>query len=230
MLSLEGYEQQVVNKTFDNPLLVQLKKVCYRIRNSGGERLRTCQQKNTTATVGLIDGKTQFITSNGTVSDILQGRMPGLLVTDLNGAPGSTSDVLVRGHQSIGIEPGILPANQPLYVVNGIPWITANKPKSVLLSMAGNPDASGMPGGISALDAINPRDIDRIEVYKDADATAIFGSRGAHGVVGIFTKTGRLVGKTRYSVDVSRGFALSTWIPKLMNSSAVCGIPIREAP
>lgn len=218
VLSLEGYEQQVVNKTFDNPLLVQLKRSVTELETVVVNVYAPVNKKNTTATVGLIDGKTQFITSNGTVSDILQGRMPGLLVTDLNGAPGSTSDVLVRGHQSIGIEPGILPANQPLYVVNGIPWITANKPKSVLLSMAGNPDASGVPGGIGALDAINPRDIDRIEVYKDADATAIFGSRGAHGVVGIFTKTGRLVGKTRYSVDVSRGFALSSWIPKLMNS------------
>jgi TonB-linked SusC/RagA family outer membrane protein len=218
VLTLDGYEQQVVNKTFDNPLMVQLKRLVTELETVVVNVYAPVNKRNTTATVGLIDGKSQFITSNGTVTDIMQGRMPGLLVTDLNGAPGSASDVLVRGHQSIGLEPGILPANPPLYVVNNIPWIAANKPKSVLLSMAGNPGASGIPGGISALDAIHPRDIERIELYKDADATAIFGSRGAHGVISIITKTGRLVGKTRYSVDVSRGFALSTWIPKLMNS------------
>lgn len=108
------------------------------------------------------------------VSDILQGRTPGVEVTTLNGMPGGSVKVRVRGTTSIN------KGNDPLYIVDGI-----------------------VAGG---LEGLNPSDIQSIEVLKDASATAIYGSRGANGVVLVTTRKG-VAGKNQIVFDVSTGIA-----------------------
>ena len=109
---------------------------------------------------------------SGSVESILQGQVSGLVVSE-SSEPGGGSGVSIRGTNSI------LGGTQPLYVLDGIPV----DPLS---------DAQGMGGSggqQSSLNFINPNDIDKIEVLKDAASTAIYGARGANGVILITTKT-----------------------------------------
>tara|TARA_B100001094_G_scaffold118559_1_gene114321 strand:+ start:1536 stop:4748 length:3213 start_codon:yes stop_codon:yes gene_type:complete len=109
---------------------------------------------------------------SGSVESILQGQVSGLVVSE-SSEPGGGSGVSIRGTNSI------LGGTQPLYVLDGIP-------------VAPLSDAAGMGGSgstQSSLSFINPNDIDKVEVLKDAAATAIYGARGANGVILITTKT-----------------------------------------
>ena len=109
---------------------------------------------------------------SGSVESILQGQISGLVVSE-SSEPGGGSGVSIRGTNSI------LGGTQPLYVLDGIPV----DPLS---------DAQGMGGSggqQSSLSFINPNDIEKIEVLKDAAATSVYGARGANGVILITTKT-----------------------------------------
>ncbi len=108
--------------------------------------------------------------------NMLQGAVSGVAVTQSSGAPGSTATIRVRGGNSISF------GNDPLYVIDG--FIVYNNNSYV------NTGASNGVG-VNALTTVNPTDIESIEILKDASATAIYGSRGANGVVIISTKRGR---------------------------------------
>jgi TonB-linked SusC/RagA family outer membrane protein len=105
-----------------------------------------------------------------------QGRAAGVQVTQPTGKPGSEASIRIRGTSSINA------GNEPLYVIDGL-----------LVSSDGGDMTTGVTLGprISALSAINPNDIESIEILKDASATAIYGARGANGVVLITTKRGK---------------------------------------
>ncbi|OQP52022.1 hypothetical protein A4H97_25745 [Niastella yeongjuensis] len=143
----------------------------------------------------------------------LQGRVPGLLITQSNGLPGSSYKVQLRGQSSIGVIPGQLPPNDPLYIIDGVPY----QPNNNLLQSVGSGSALG-DAGRSPLSFINISDIDHIEVLKDADATAIYGSRGSNGVILITTKKGA-TGKPVFTFNINHGFSRITRYPKMMNTS-----------
>ncbi len=117
----------------------------------------------------------------------LQGRMSGVQITQSTGTPGGSFSIQIRGINSMRAD-----GNDPLYIVNGVPYSSQS---------LGSADVSSgaLPGLSSPLNNINPSDIESIEVLKDADATAIYGSRGANGVVLITTRKGKS-GKTVFSV------------------------------
>lgn len=126
---------------------------------------------------------------NNTVEQAIQGRATGITVHEVTGEPGAPSIIRVRGNNSLSGN------NEPLYVVDGFP-------------MPSYVEASTNAQGVSpqnGLYGINPADIESIEILKDASATAIYGSRGANGVVVITTKAGKrgegkveLVNKTTF--------------------------------
>ncbi len=120
----------------------------------------------------------------------LTGRVAGMFVTQGSGLPNSTVKVQIRGTNSIsqGVE--------PLYVIDGVPY-AAN-----LLSNVGSSGA----GEASPFSFINPSSIESIDVLKDADATAIYGSRGANGVILITTKKGK-PGNTKFDVNLYTGIS-----------------------
>lgn len=133
----------------------------------------------------------------------LQGRLPGVFITQTNGLPGAGINVQIRGANAIGLN-GVKP-NRPLYIIDGVPYL--NEP----INTASNTSTStytlpSAEGATSPLNSINPSDIENIEVLKDADATAIYGSRGANGVVLITTKKGS-TGKTKFNVNASSGIS-----------------------
>ena len=106
----------------------------------------------------------------------LQGRAAGVQVTQSSGQPGSSVSIKIRGGNSIN------GANEPLYVIDGFPVYNNNSYAD-----------AGVTNGpsINALSTLNPSDIESIDILKDASATAIYGSRGANGVVIITTKKGK---------------------------------------
>lgn len=131
----------------------------------------------------------------------LQGTAPGLQVSNPSGIPGQSIFVRVRGTTSINS------SSDPLYVVDGV---FLNNTSLQTLSLGG--------GSTSPLADINPADIESIDVLKDAAATAIYGSRGANGVVLITTKHGAYNNRPRITLDVSGGWvqALRSTLPKLV--------------
>lgn len=137
----------------------------------------------------------------------LQGRMPGVNITQASGVPGSNFNIQIRGTNSLRAD-----GNTPLYVVDGIPFGGESLGSSL---------ASGgiLPGtGLSPLNSINPADIQSIEILKDADATSIYGSRGANGVVLITTKKAK-EGKSSFTINSYTGAGTITRKMDLMNTS-----------
>ncbi|WP_165761268.1 SusC/RagA family TonB-linked outer membrane protein [Niastella koreensis] len=143
----------------------------------------------------------------------LEGRVPGLLITQSNGLPGASYKVQLRGQSSIGIKPGQLPSNDPLFIIDGVPYAPNN---SLLLGVTSG-SALG-ENGRSPLSFINLSDIDNIEILKDADATAIYGSRGSNGVILISTKRG-IAGKPSFTVNINNGYSRITRYPDMLNTS-----------
>lgn len=143
----------------------------------------------------------------------LQGRIPGVVITQSSGVPGSAFKVEIRGRTALDFS---LSKNDPLYVIDGIPFEMGNTATNLIASAANNPTSTS-EGGLSALNTINPQDIESIEILKDADATAIYGSRGANGVVLITTKFGKS-GKTKVYAGFTNGSSRTTRRMKMLTT------------
>ncbi|OAV65104.1 Outer membrane cobalamin receptor protein, SusC/RagA family [Bacteroidales bacterium Barb6XT] len=141
---------------------------------------------------GAIASVPASILSQATSSfdNALGGAIPGVNVTQSSGQPGATSTIRIRGGNSI------TGGNEPLYVIDG--FISYNDNNSSRTSKAGL-SIPTVDAGLNLLSTINPADIESIEVLKDASATAIYGTRGANGVIIITTKKGtKGTGKVHY--------------------------------
>ncbi len=143
----------------------------------------------------------------------LQGRVPGLFISQTSGVPGSSFSVAIRGRTTL--DPS-LSRNDPLFVIDGVPFEPGNLPTNQLRSAANKP-RNTVQGGLSPFNTINPMDIESIEVLKDADATAIYGSRGANGVILITTKKGK-AGHTGVSLNFYNGWSRVTRTMDLLNT------------
>ena len=139
----------------------------------------TVLKKDVTGALTSVKVKDNVANQSGTIDQLLQGRAAGVQVTQNAGAPGSGISVKIRGTNSLRGN------NEPLYVIDGV--IISSAGEDVIA--AGGVGNSGQETQ-NGLNGINPRDIESIQVLKDASATAIYGSRGANGVVLITTKKG----------------------------------------
>ena len=162
----------------------------------------------------------------GNVMQALQGKVAGLVVNQMSGLHGGDINVEIRGQNSIDVvgygSTGAANTlrNVPLYIVDGIAF-----PGSSINQQAASKDPSGNynyifgpNGNGSPLSTINPKDIESIEVLKDANATAIYGSRGANGVILITTKKGK-IGKPTVSVDFNSGINITNTSMSMLNLS-----------
>lgn len=126
---------------------------------------------------------------------LIQGKMAGVQITSASGEPGAGVNMRIRGTSSVR------GGNNPLFVVDGIPLTGADV-------TAGGPDIGrGTSTAKNPLNFLNPNDIESIDVLKDASATAIYGSRGANGVVIITTKSGK---GRKNQLEYSNTLSLST--------------------
>lgn len=126
------------------------------------------------------------------INQALQGRLAGVTVTQNDGAPGAGISIQIRGANSFST------SSQPLYIVDGVPFDVAAMP-------SGDANANNNQTS-NPLALINPNNIESIEVLKDASATAIYGSRGANGVVIITTKKGK---EGTEQIEFSANFSFS---------------------
>lgn len=140
----------------------------------------TQNRRELTGSVASLQTQTIKDQPVSNVVEGLTGRMPGVLIQQNTGAPGNAPSIKVRGLGSISA------GNGPLIVVDGQP-----------LNSGGLTNAGG-------LNQLNPNDIEKIDVLKDASATAIYGSRGSNGVVMVTTKRGRS-GQSRINFDYYTG-------------------------
>jgi TonB-linked SusC/RagA family outer membrane protein len=134
------------------------------------------------------------------LDQLIQGKAAGVTITQNSGGPGSATSVRIRGITSFG-------GSEPLYVIDGVPiqGDATNKSgngRSPQLTRTGGGQEET---GVSPLSRINPSDIESIDILKDASATAIYGSRGANGVVIVTTKRGKN-GSAKVSYDGYYGF------------------------
>ena len=136
------------------------------------------------------------------VLSAMEGRMPGVFIAQSSGVAGAAISLQIRGRNSIRS------GNDPLYLVDGVPYTS---------TQLGSSQSAIIEGG-SPLSNINPSDIESVEVLKDADATAIYGSRGANGVILITTKKA-VSGKTIVDVNLSEGFGRVDRKMKLLNTA-----------
>lgn len=154
----------------------------------------TTKKSDLTGAVGSVNEEALKERPSASLNQALSGRVQGVNVSINSGRPGGRANIRVRGNTSVSI------ANDPLFVIDG-----------VILH------ATGLANGSTPIDFINPNDIASIEVLKDASATAIYGARGANGVILVTTKRGSSSGsKISYDSDISVG-VLPKKIP-LLNS------------
>lgn len=127
------------------------------------------------------------------VDQLIQGQAAGVTVTQNSGQPGSNTSVHIRGINNFG-------QSEPLYVIDGVE-IDGNAPSGYSGGAQLNtPGSSNMETAVSPLSMLNPNDIASIDILKDASATAIYGSRGANGVIIITTKRGK-AGQAKVTYD-----------------------------
>ena len=148
----------------------------------------------------------------------LEGRVPGLTITPTNGAPGSSVQVQVRGQNSLISNSNVefKPYDQPLILIDGVPFAAQGVNINQLSSLVGN-NLGGAYAGISPINNINPNDIESISVLKDAEATSIYGTQGANGVILITTKKGK-AGPTTVNASVNSGVNVVTRPVQMLNT------------
>lgn len=138
----------------------------------------TVQKSDLTGSVVSLKTKDMTSGANLSVEQMMQGRAPGVTIRSKSGEPGGAISVKIRGASSVNA------GNDPLYVIDGMPFDIVSPISGSGQGFVNNPNQR------NPLNALNPNDIESIEILKDASATAIYGSRGANGVVLITTKSG----------------------------------------
>ncbi len=163
----------------------------------------TARKSDLTGSVASVKADELKAVPVTSLDQALQGRAAGVQVTQNSGKPGAETSIRIRGTSSINA------GNEPLYVIDGM----------LVSSDGGDLSAGGTRGPrLSPLSSINPGDIESIEILKDASATAIYGSRGANGVVLITTKKGRS-GKGTLSFETYYGVQSVANKLQLMNAA-----------
>ncbi|GAB3234296.1 TonB-dependent receptor [Algoriphagus aestuariicola] len=144
----------------------------------------TQKKSDLTGAVGSVSEESLKDRPSPNLSNALSGKVQGVNVSINSGRPGGRANIRIRGNTSVSI------ANDPLYVIDGVIMHSA-----------------GLANGSTPIDYINPNDIASVEILKDASATAIYGARGANGVILVSTKRGSQSGGTiayegNYSIGV----------------------------
>jgi len=211
-ISSIGYETQQVVVKNENTLTVQMKPAATGLDETVVIGYGKTSQRLNTGNVYKVRGQEIVEQPVSNFAATLPSRVPGLLISQQSGIPGTGYKFELRGKSSMGITLGTFPEINTLILVDGIPF----SPNNNNLPVIGAGAAIGNPGR-SAFDLININDIESIEVLKDADATAIYGSRGANGVILVTTKKGA-VGKPTLSIQLQNGVGQITRYPDMMNT------------
>ncbi|MFT4093993.1 MAG: TonB-dependent receptor [Niabella sp.] len=186
VITYVGYELKEVQPDGQTMLHIKLKPLNNNMENMVVIGYGTVRRKDLTGSVGEVKMEDLQKAPVKSFDDALAGRIAGVQVTSPDGQPGAAANIVIRGGNSVTQD------NSPLYVIDGFP--------------IDNPDNN----------ALNPSDIESIEILKDASATAIYGARGANGVIIITTKRGK-DGKSKVEYSGYGGFQNNITKVKSMN-------------
>jgi TonB-linked SusC/RagA family outer membrane protein len=148
------------------------------------------EKRDLTGAVSQISAKEITQQVNMTPELAMQGRMPGIFVSNPGSSPTARPEIRIRGVGTLGF-------NDPLYVLDGIPLTEGGN--------FGSARTADLRGNVNIFALINPNDIESISVLKDASATAIYGVRAANGVILITTKRGKKDGRLRVDLSARTG-------------------------
>lgn len=200
-IGYKSLEIPIGNRTHINVKLEEEVTALKAIKLNGG--YYTVSNRNSTGNISSIKAETIDKQPVNNPLGAMQGRMPGVRIIQNSGVPGGDYKVEIRGRNSLRLD-----GNVPLFIIDGVPFpadpFTAAQVQGANLTS-------------HPLNSINPSDIESIEVLKDADATAIYGSRGANGVILITTKSGR-GGGTTFDVNLNRGYGEVSHYMNLLNT------------
>lgn len=175
IFSYLGFQSQEKKVQLDKPMEITLEEESQFLNEIVVIGYQEVKRKDLTGSVAKANMNDLLKASTPSFDQALAGRMAGVQVSSAEGAPGSTMNIVIRGANSINSD------NSPLYVIDGF--------------LVEDPQAAT---------TVNPNDIESIDVLKDASATAIYGARGANGVVMITTKKGT-VGAPKLSYNFDAG-------------------------
>lgn len=164
----------------------------------------TTTRRQTTGAISTVKAKEMEGIPSPSIANLLQGRVAGMDITNMSGAPGGGgTSVVIRGYNSMDVEQGRRFSN-PLWVVDGVPLNSFTSPVT----------------GTNLLADINPDMIESVEVLKDASSAAIYGSRAANGVILVTTKKGKKNQDASFSVNVSQSWAILPKLPDITIGNA----------
>lgn len=196
VFSFVGYTTQEVLVGAKNAINVKLKEDSASLDEVVVVAYGTATKSSFTGTATSISAENLEAKSYANVTQALAGEAAGVNVINTSGQPGSVSTIRIRGFGSVNGN------REPLYVIDGIPLTV---PRLANSDRANDNDVADFNNTISPLNSLNPQDIESTTILKDAAATAIYGSRGANGVILITTKKGK-TGESSIEVDVKTGF------------------------
>lgn len=191
-VSMVGYKTQVINIRGKERIDVTLMEDTQVMDEVVVVGYGTMKKRDLSGSISQIKSEDILAGGGSDAAHSLSGKIAGVDVKQSDGAPGSGVSITVRGANSFTT------SSQPLYIVDGIPFGT--DPNWVPASGANE----GQNQSQNPLSMLNPNDIEKIEVLKDASATAIYGSRGANGVVIITTRKGQQ-GKPKVELSIRGG-------------------------
>lgn len=195
VFSYLGYEAKEISVGTKTTIDVTLNSKANELDNLVVIGYGTQRKSDLTGSVSSIKQDQLLERPSPSLNQALTGRMAGVQVNNNSGRPGGRTTVRVRGFSSINS------SNNPLYVVDGV------------MLPQGNQNQFS-----NAIDFINPNDIVSVEVLKDASSTAIYGARGANGVILVTTKKGKAgEGSVTYNVDFSVA-APGPHVPQVLNA------------
>lgn len=170
----------------------------------------TNSRRNLTSAIARIENEEIKDQPVSSFDQALAGRLPGVDISQANGAPGGGIGINIRGVSTIS------GGTSPLFVVDGVPLSSSTADR---FSQGQSTENSfSVNYAINPLSAINPNDIASVEVLKDAAAAAIYGSRASNGVVLITTKSGQYGTKSQINVNIYGGFQQVTKKVDVMNA------------
>ncbi|WP_324676422.1 TonB-dependent receptor [Hymenobacter sp. GOD-10R] len=202
-----GMESQTVTVGSSSALNVTLKSNATELNEAVVVGYGQQSKADLTGSITQISGRDVQDQPVQSFEQAIQGKAPGVFIENSSGKLGQGIKVRVRGTSSVSA------GTQPLYVVDGIPVISDN--------------LSGTSGPTNPIADLNPNDIESISILKDASASAIYGSRGANGVVLITTRRGR-TGQTRFTLGYQTGRSTPTHKKDFLNATEYVEL-LREA-
>jgi TonB-linked SusC/RagA family outer membrane protein len=217
VFSYVGYAPQNITVKDGSQIRIYMKVAQNELDKAVVQAYGMTTQRLTTADIGKVTA--EEIERQPVMNPLLalEGRVAGLDVNQTNGYASAPVKVELRGRADINS----IFTSDPLYIIDGVPFTVdeISGASSYSTGSVGFDQLSYSPaGGQSPFFSINPADIESIEVLKDADATAIYGSRGANGVILITTKKGK-AGRTTFNLNIQEGATHVVRFWDMMNTS-----------